>query len=151
MKTNRAGTIKKQFEELEKEVGDYNPQRFIHLRERFFELYKDSRYRHFCDKDLKEGKNSAQGWLKANWYPIDAAGKNFLKFYDMLTEDSQHTFSILSDRYLFMIKNSRAFKERCDKLNAQGFNSFAIWLERYNYEPIFRPEELGKENKLKEA
>jgi len=62
----------------------------------------------------------------------------FLEFTRLLTEESRERFSMLMFQYIFKIKNSERFNTHCKQQNKSGFNSFAIWLEKYNFKPVFR-------------
>ncbi len=62
----------------------------------------------------------------------------FLEFTRLLTEESRERFSTLMFQYVFKIKNSEKFNTHCKRQSQSGFNSFAIWLEKHNFKPVFR-------------
>lgn len=132
--------LEERFKALKDEIGDYRPEQFEYLEKRFYELSKVDkfRFRQFCIDSIKKGKCPVREWVKANNYPVTIFEKEFLQFCNALTEDSARTFLILMRRHLFMLKNSKVFKEKCERLNQCGGNSFLIWLEKYKFEPVFK-------------
>ena len=62
----------------------------------------------------------------------------FFKFIRLLTEESRERFYMLMFQYVFKIKNSENFNTHCERQNKSGFNSFAIWMEKHNFKPVFR-------------
>lgn len=131
--------FKKRFESLRAIVGDYRPEVFEHLEKRFYELYlKEKRFRYFINNDLQEGKCPVREWVGAHSYPVNKDEKEFLQFFAELQEDSAKEFLTLMRRYLFKLKNSQAFKEQCKRQEKGGFNSIDLWMDKYNYTPVFK-------------
>jgi hypothetical protein len=62
----------------------------------------------------------------------------FFKFIRLLTEESRERFYTLMFQYVFKIKNSESFNTHCERQDKSGFNSFAIWLKKHNFKPVFR-------------
>ena len=62
----------------------------------------------------------------------------FFKFTRLLTEENRKRLLTLTFQYLFKMKNSESFNTHCERQNKSGFNSFAIWLEKHNFKPVFR-------------
>ncbi len=71
-------------------------------------------------------------------YPIDADEKKILQFINLLTEDSRKRYVDFTSKYLFKLKNSQAFREQCERQRKHGFNSFGIWIDKNNFEPVLK-------------
>lgn len=138
-KIDNRQAFEKEFECLREEVGNYKPEAFDYLRMRFFELYQDRRFKYFFDKELKEGKNPILQWLEGNYYPITEGEKVFLQAMKLLTEESAEELSVLMKRYLFMVKNSPAFRHKVEEFGKHGGNYFRVWAEEKNhFRPVFK-------------
>lgn len=56
----------------------------------------------------------------------------------LLTEESKYRFCTLLHQYVFKLKNSKSFREKCARQCISGFNPFAIWMEKHNFNLSFK-------------
>jgi len=61
-----------------------------------------------------------------------------LNYVRLLTEESKYRFCTLLHQYVFKLKNSKSFREKCARQDISGFNSFAIWMEKHNFSSSFK-------------
>jgi hypothetical protein len=139
MKKDMTEVIKKEFERLKTEVGTYRPEAFEYLEKRFLEIYKFDTcgFRRWTNKKIRAGECPASEWLQINYYPVTKLEVELLNFFNMLTEKSKKKYLDLFRKYLFKLKNSGIFREKCNRVSKQGFNPFGIWMDKNNFNPVF--------------
>jgi hypothetical protein len=119
---------RKCFELLRNEVGDFKPEAFNYLENRFCERFKtENTFRKWCNEEIRSGNNPAKKWLKLHYYPIDETMKKILQLFSELTEESKNDFLILLRRCVLLSHNS-------------SINTSA-WLSKH-FNPVFKSKNL---------
>jgi hypothetical protein len=133
-KINYLKEFRERFDMLRAEVGDYKPEIFEHLEKRFYECWENNKsHRIFVKRDLKSGKCPIREWLKAHYYPSGEFQKEFCQCVDSLPEATAKKFLDITKKYLFKLKNSKSFRDHCNRIDKHGGNSLLEWFNKYKF------------------
>ena len=74
---------------------------------------------------------------------VSAEEMEILRYARSLTDKSKKAFAMVLHNYVFMIRNSAAFRKKCDDQRKAGINPFKIWTKKQGFEPVIRADRMA--------